>query len=84
MNSHHDTTPQADHVDAAWRDIEHKWKTVKQAADRVQVGPKLIYREIAAGRLRAARVGGRREYRTTDAWIDDWLEASAAPVEMRR
>ena len=56
------------------------WRTVGQACGRAQVGPKTIYAEIRAGRLKAVRVGGRREYRTTDPWIDEWLEAAATTV----
>jgi excisionase family DNA binding protein len=61
------------------------WLTVKQAAARAQVGPKLIYRECAAGgRLRHARVGGRRDLRFLAEWVDAWLVATATPVECRR
>ncbi len=60
------------------------WLTVKEAAHRAQVGPKTIYRSVQAGRLRAARIGGRRELRLLAAWVDAWLEASATPVEVRR
>jgi len=42
-----------------------------------------LYREIKAGRLRAARLGGRREIRLLAEWIDDWLRAKAEPVEIR-
>jgi hypothetical protein len=34
---------------------------------------KTIYREVKAGRLRAARVGGRRELRLLPEWVDAWL-----------
>lgn len=57
------------------------WRTVEQAAARAQTGTKLIYREVKAGRLRAARVGGRRELRFRDEWIDSWLEKCATPQE---
>ena len=60
------------------------WRTVKQAAARAQVGQKTIYREIAAGRIRHARIGGRREIRLRDEWIDDYLERSATPIEVTR
>lgn len=53
------------------------WRTTDEAATRGRVGPKTIYREVKAGRLRAARVGGRRELRFRDEWIDEWLEAQA-------
>lgn len=58
------------------------WRTVGQAAARAQVGQKTIYREVKAGRLRAARVGGRRELRFRDEWIDAWLEQCAEPQEI--
>ena len=49
------------------------WLTVKDAARRARCGPKLIYREVQAKRLRAARLGGRRELRFLAEWIDAWL-----------
>jgi len=58
------------------------WLTVREAAARARCGPKLIYREVSARRLRAAVIGGRRALRFRDAWIDDWLE-SQAPHEVR-
>ena len=45
-------------------DHDTPWLTVRQAAQRAQCGVKLIYREVKAERLRAARVGGRRSPRT--------------------
>jgi excisionase family DNA binding protein len=60
------------------------WRTVAQAAARAQTGERLIYREVQAGRLKCARVGGRRELRFRDEWIDAWLEASTTPLESSR
>ena len=62
------------------------WLTVKQAAARAQVEPGTIYKEVRAGRLRAARIGGRRDLRFREHYIDEWLEASTKPVfvEARR
>lgn len=51
------------------------WITVDQAAKRARCGIKLIYREVRAGRLKAVRVGGRRELRLLREWIDQWLVA---------
>jgi excisionase family DNA binding protein len=48
---------------------------VNEAAKRARCGPKLIYREVNAGRLKAAKVGGRRELRVLAEWIDEWLTA---------
>ncbi len=43
-------------------------------------GRRFLRKEIEAGRLRAARIGGRREYFTRRDWIDEWLETLARPV----
>ena len=53
------------------------WLTVHEAAIRARCGDKLIYREVAAGRLRGVKVGGRRSLRFRAEWIDAWLEAGA-------
>ena len=55
---------------------ESPWLTVREAAERSRCGVKVIYREVKAGRLRAARIGGRRELRLLAAWVDEWLIAS--------
>lgn len=60
------------------------WRTVPQAAKAAQCGPKMIYDEVRKGRLRAARIGGRRDLRIHQRWIDEWLEAAATPVEVPR
>ena len=64
-------------------DIATDWLTVDQARQVAQCGAKLIYREIKASRLRAARIGNRRDLRSRRDWVDAWLEASATPVEVR-
>lgn len=56
------------------------WLTADQAAERAQVGVRLIYAEVRAGRLKAAKIGGRRELRFLAAWVDAWLEAYSTPV----
>ena len=58
------------------------WLTPDQAAARAQMGRGVIYREVRAGRLRAARIGGRRQLRIKPSWIDAWLEMSSTPVEV--
>jgi excisionase family DNA binding protein len=49
------------------------WLTVREAADHARVGPKTIYRAVRATHLRAVRIGGRRELRFLETWIDEWL-----------
>ena len=58
------------------------WLTPKEAAQRARCGVKTIYREVTAGRLRAARVGGRRELRIQPDWVDEWLVATTTPIEV--
>jgi excisionase family DNA binding protein len=62
--------------------IDPIWLTVRQAAKRAQCGPKVICRAVAARRLRAAAIGGRRELRFRAEWIDGWLEACSTPMEI--
>jgi excisionase family DNA binding protein len=75
------TIPNANAASAA---TETRWLTVAEAADHARCGIKLIYREVKAGRLRAAKVGGRRELRLLPEWIDQWLLASTTPIEVNR
>jgi excisionase family DNA binding protein len=56
------------------------WLDVRQAAQHANCGHKSIYNAVASGRLRAARLGGRRELRFLAEWLDDWLLATSTPV----
>lgn len=58
------------------------WMTAQEAADYARVHVSVIYREVKAGRLRAVRIGGRRDLRFRDVYLDDWLEASITPVDV--
>jgi excisionase family DNA binding protein len=60
------------------------WLTVEQAAARAQISLRTVYYEVNAGRLRAARVGGRRAIRIKPEWIDEYMERCATPVEQAR
>jgi excisionase family DNA binding protein len=60
------------------------WLRPAEAAARARVGVQLIYREVQAGRLRAARVGGRRELRFKADYVDAWLEQATQPDSTRR
>jgi len=53
---------------------ESPWMTIREAARYARCGPKTLYREVRQGRLRAARIGGRREIRLRAEWLDSWLE----------
>jgi excisionase family DNA binding protein len=68
------------------------WLTVREAADHARVGPKTIYRAVRATQLRAVRIGGRRELRFLETWVDEWLlgeqnlvgDVRFVPVDHRR
>ncbi len=59
------------------------WLTIGEVCDLARVGLEVAYREVRAGRLRAARIGSRRgPIRVHSDWVSRWLEASAQPVEL--
>jgi len=60
------------------------WLVAPEAASYARVSKKTVYREARLGRLRHARVGGRRELRFRREWIDAWLEQASTPIEVRR
>ena len=61
------------------------WLTVKEVQQEAKCGQKLVYREVQAGRLRAARLGGRKgPLRIHRTWITEWLERCATPIEIGR
>ena len=68
------TTTRSERIDQAGQGASTSpWLTVREAAARARCGVKTVYREVRTGRLRAARVGGRRELRFLVAWVDEWL-----------
>jgi excisionase family DNA binding protein len=67
-------------------EIQHQpnaeiWLTLRHAAARAAVSEATIKREVSRGRIRCARVGGRRSLRFRAEWVDAWLERTAKPVE---
>jgi excisionase family DNA binding protein len=59
------------------------WLTIEEGAARARVHVATLRREIRAGRLRHARVGGRKCIRLRPEWVDAWLGESTTPVEAR-
>lgn len=59
------------------------WLRPSEAAVYGKISRRLLYNEVRAGRLKAARVGGRRELRLKAEFIDQWLEATMAAQEPR-
>ena len=60
------------------------WLTTDEAAARLRISTKTLYRLVAEGKLRAARIGGRRSLRFLAEWLDAYAESTAEPVEERR
>ena len=56
------------------------WLTIREAAGRAKCGERSIYNATRSGKLRAARLGGRRELRFLPEWVDAWLIETSTPV----
>ena len=56
------------------------WLNSRQAAQYLGRGRRFVLREIHAGRLRAARIGGRGEILTNTRWLDEWVTAQTQPI----
>jgi len=59
--------------------MRNEWLTVADAAAHAKCGKRSIYTGVQSGKLRAARLGGRRELRFLAEWIDGWLFATSEP-----
>jgi excisionase family DNA binding protein len=55
---------------------EQRWLKVAEVADRLRVSKMTVYRLIAAGELRSARVG--RSYRLSEHDVDAYLRRGSA------
>ena len=56
------------------------WLTVKEAAARAKVSDETIYGNIKRGRLRAARIGTRKDIRILLDWLDAWMVSLRTPT----
>ncbi|HXG57081.1 MAG TPA: hypothetical protein VNJ03_17015 [Vicinamibacterales bacterium] len=61
-------------------DQQTPWMSAASAGAYVGRGKRFVCAEIKAGRIRAARIGGRGEVLTRREWLDQWVEDQAAPV----
>ena len=61
-----------------------RWLTRREAAGYARVSEATIGREARRGRLRCAKVGGRRSLRFRREWIDAWLAGETTPLEATR
>jgi hypothetical protein len=60
--------------------MTHEWLTVADAARHAKCGTRSIYLAVQQQKLQAARLGGRRELRFLEGWVDAWLLASCTPA----
>lgn len=60
------------------------WWTALQAAEYMGCGLKLVYTLCRSGKLRHAKIGGRRDIGTRAEWCDECLMAHVEPREVRR
>jgi hypothetical protein len=60
------------------------WRNLSGAAAKTGRGRRFLLKEIAAGHLRAARIGGRQEVLTCDAWLDEWLTNQSKVIPLPR
>ena len=56
------------------------WMTMADAQTYTRRGRRFLARQVRAGRLKAAIVGGRRELLFRAEWLDQFLEELATPV----
>jgi excisionase family DNA binding protein len=52
------------------------WYSPKEAAERVHIATRSIYRAIRRGELQASKVNGR-DLRICTAWLNAWMERKA-------
>lgn len=55
----------------------NQWWTCKETAAYLRKSPAFVRHEIKMGRLRAARVGSRRDVLCCAAWCDAWVSSQA-------
>jgi excisionase family DNA binding protein len=60
------------------------WYNLKDGASYANVSPATMRREIKLGRLRHARVCGRKSIRLRPEWIDEWLEGTVASAKVSK
>ncbi len=61
-----------------------KWLTLCEASEYMVVHESTARRAVKDGRLRAARVGGRKLLRFKVEWLDEFMLASSTPIEIAR
>lgn len=66
--------------------VASPWWTTKETAAYLRKSPWFVRDEINAGRLKAARIGSKRQILTCKEWCDAWVisQAEVHPFRPRR
>ena len=59
------------------------WLNAREAGEYLKRSRRFVLNEVRAGRLRAAKIGGRGEILTKAEWLDAMVEEQATPVVVR-
>lgn len=65
-------------------DSSSPWLDAGQGAAYARVSRKLLYRAVRSGRLKAARVGGKRQVRLRREWLDAFIESQVSGPDAPR
>ena len=49
------------------------WRTMREAARRIQTSERSLKRAAARGELKHVRINARGDLRVLDEWLDQWL-----------
>lgn len=60
------------------------WKNAETAGKYLGKSGRFIRNEVKAGRLRAARIGGKGEIVTCAEWLDQYVAERSKPVMVRQ
>jgi excisionase family DNA binding protein len=58
------------------------WLSIAEAADYTRRGRRYLRKQVQAGKLRGACVGGKRELLFRREWLDQFLEDLATPIDV--
>jgi len=60
--------------------IDYLTNNERTATGRRKLSPRYLAKQVADGKLRGARIGGRGELLFRREWLDEWVETQTQPV----
>ena len=61
--------------------MQHRWMTLQEVAEYLQLSKDLIYRLAQSGKIPASKVGSRWRFRRER--VDSWMEGMAVDADAR-